>query len=140
MTGLRARAEEARVCLIGGRDPPGTRDGFSIPPTAASRVEGQQLYVRFDSGTHGVSILANLFMPRCFQFRNYNVYVLNERGERHHRPHAHIKLRGTRVASIYLETMTIYDNNKPLPKRLVHRLYEEQESMLTLWMELNEND
>ena len=79
-------------------------------------------------------------MPKCFQYRNYSAYVLRERGERHHLPHAHIKVRGTRVAAVYLTTLTIYDTSERLPKGLIKRLHEEQESMLELWMELNEND
>jgi hypothetical protein len=48
-------------------------------------------------------------MPRAFRFGNYGVYVLSERGQRHHLPHAHVKHGRRRVAAFYLLTLTIYD-------------------------------
>lgn len=79
-------------------------------------------------------------MSRAFQFRNYGVYVLDERAQPHHRPHAHVKRRGSRVASVFLETLTMFDESEALPRELVAKIREEQEALLGLWVELNEDD
>ncbi len=79
-------------------------------------------------------------MTRAFVFRNFAVYVLCERGGPHHRPHAHIKVGSRRVASVFLETLDVYDAMERLPKDLLERLRDEQESLVALWMELNEDE
>lgn len=68
---------------------------------------------------------------------NYGVYVCDERGQRHHLPHAHIKHGRRRVASIFLVTLEVYHNRDRLPKHLVEAIREEQEDLLRLWQELN---
>ncbi len=77
-------------------------------------------------------------MGRAFRYRNFGVYILPEQGQRHHLPHAHIKDRRRRVASVYLLTMTFYDDREPLPDDLVAKIREEQAALLALWEKLNE--
>ncbi|HUC25264.1 MAG TPA: hypothetical protein VMA73_21360 [Streptosporangiaceae bacterium] len=72
--------------------------------------------------------------------RNFAVYVLDERGQPHHLPHAHIKHRGRRVASIFLLSLEVYDNHEPLPRDLISEIHVRQEGLLTLWRELNGDD
>jgi hypothetical protein len=79
-------------------------------------------------------------MPRAFLFRNFAVYVVCERGVPHHRPHAHIKVGRRRVASVFLETLDVYDASERLPKGLVDRIRDEQEVLVALWIELNEDE
>jgi hypothetical protein len=79
-------------------------------------------------------------MACAFRFRNYAVYVLCERGAQHHRPHAHIQLGNRRVATVFLETLDIYDGSQRLPKELIDQLREEQESLINMWIELNESE
>jgi hypothetical protein len=76
-------------------------------------------------------------MVRVLHFRNYGVYVIRERGERHHLPHAHIKDRGRRIASVYLETLTVFDEIEPVPAQLVEEINESQAELLDRWEELN---
>jgi hypothetical protein len=71
---------------------------------------------------------------------NFGVYVFDERGEPHHLPHAHIKLRGQRIASVFLLTLTVYDNRQRLPHHLLREISTEQPALLQLWAELNEDD
>lgn len=77
---------------------------------------------------------------RAFLFRNFAVYILNERGAQHHRPHAHIKVGKRRVASVFLETLDVYDETERLPKDLLERIRDEQEALVALWIELNEDE
>lgn len=79
-------------------------------------------------------------MARAFRFGNYGVYVLPERGQPHHHPHAHIKHRGLRIASVYLWTLTFCDESEDMPPRLVARIREEQQHLLELWARLNGDD
>jgi len=71
---------------------------------------------------------------------NFRVYVYDERGQRHHLPHAHIKQGGRRVASIFLLSLEVYDNRDPLPRTLIKAIHERQENLLSLWLELNGDD
>jgi Domain of unknown function (DUF4160) len=71
---------------------------------------------------------------------NFGVYVYDERGQPHHLPHAHIKVRGGRVASIFLLSLEVYDNRNPLPRTLIKEIHERQEDLLRLWQELNGDD
>lgn len=68
------------------------------------------------------------------------MYVNDERGGRHHRAHGHIQMRGRRVASVYLETLEIFDVVEPVPGDVLDRLRDEQETLLTMWEELNDVD
>jgi hypothetical protein len=79
-------------------------------------------------------------MPRAFRFGNYAVYIYDERGAAHHRPHAHIKFRSQRVASVFLETLEVFLALESLPADLIEQLRTHQDSMLDLWTELNEPD
>ena len=79
-------------------------------------------------------------MVRVIHFRNYGVYVICERGVQHHRPHAHIKARrGRRVASIYLETLTLFNQVESVPRDLLDTITENQELLLSRWEELNDD-
>jgi len=77
-------------------------------------------------------------MVRLIRHKNYGVYVNDERGERHHRPHAHIVHRRTRVASVYLETLEYYMLLEELPASLKAAIAAEQDMLLQRWEELNE--
>jgi hypothetical protein len=79
-------------------------------------------------------------MARAFRFGNYSVYVYPERGSPHHRPHAHIYLGQSRIASVFLETMTLFEAHERMPKDLLKALQGAQEALLDLWMELNPDD
>jgi hypothetical protein len=76
-------------------------------------------------------------MVRVLRYRNYGVFVICERGERHHLPHAHIKDRGRRIASVYLETLTVFDEIEPVPGQLLVEIKESQTALLDRWEELN---
>jgi hypothetical protein len=71
---------------------------------------------------------------------NFAVYVYDERGQPHHLPHAHIKQRGRRVASIFLLSLEVYHNREPLPRALIDAIHVQQEDLLRLWQELNGDD
>lgn len=77
-------------------------------------------------------------MVRVFYERNYGVYVNDERGERHSRPHAHITHRRTRIASVYLETLQFIHGEEHVPGWLVEQIAALQDQLLTRWEELNE--
>jgi hypothetical protein len=79
-------------------------------------------------------------MTQAFRHRNYGVYILNERGERHHLPHAHVKERSTLICTINLLTLKPLQKNKKIPADLRERLEEEQEAMLKIWKRLNDDD
>jgi hypothetical protein len=78
-------------------------------------------------------------MARAIRFRNYGVYVFDERGAPHHRPHAHIKHRGSRVASIFLETLVVFDQVDPVPGELLEEIRVQHEVLIDLWLELNDD-
>lgn len=77
-------------------------------------------------------------MARVLRFRNYGVYVLREVGQRHHLPHAHIKDRGRRVASVFLLTLEFYDAVETLPADLLNVVRESQEQLLAAWEAMND--
>jgi hypothetical protein len=77
-------------------------------------------------------------MGRIIRLRNYGVYVHDERGAPHHRPHAHIQLRGRRIASIYLETLVLFNRTEQLPKDLMKLIAENQDHLLDEWARLND--
>lgn len=70
----------------------------------------------------------------------FAVYVYDERGQRHHLPHAHIKQGGRRVASVFLLSLEVYDNRESLPRALLEEIHVRQEELLRLWLELNGDD
>lgn len=77
-------------------------------------------------------------MARAFRHRSLSVYIGAEKGERHHLPHAHIQ-RGREILwTINLLTLEPMHDEGAMPKWLVEKLSEEQESMLALWEELND--
>jgi hypothetical protein len=77
-------------------------------------------------------------MPRFLTHGNYGVFVLREVGSRHHWPHAHVKDRGRRVASVFLLTLEVFDEVEPLPSDLVELIREHQPELLAAWEELND--
>jgi hypothetical protein len=76
-------------------------------------------------------------MVRVLYERNCGVYVNDERGAPHHRPHAHILHRGTRVGSVYLETLEYFLVIEPIPRSLQDAIADRQEELLARWEELN---
>lgn len=78
-------------------------------------------------------------MARVFTFRNYGVYVLDERGAPHHLPHAHVRHRGQRVASVFLLSLEIFDELERLPRGLLDAIEANQSALLEKWTELNDD-
>ena len=78
-------------------------------------------------------------MPRVFSYRNYGVYVLDERGSPHHLPHAHVKHRGWRVASVFLVSLEVFNAIERLPSDLMKLIASEQSVLLEAWKELNDD-
>jgi hypothetical protein len=78
-------------------------------------------------------------MARAIRFGNCGVYVYDERGAPHHRPHAHIKHRGRRIASIFLETLVVFDQVEPVPGELLEEIRAQHEVLIDLWLELNDD-
>lgn len=76
-------------------------------------------------------------MPRIITYGNFAIYVFDERGQRHHLPHAHIKNRGCRVASIFLLSLQTFDEVERLPSGLIAYISEHQSELLAAWEELN---
>ena len=76
-------------------------------------------------------------MARILTHGNYAVFVLPERGQRHHLPHAHIKHGAQRVASIFLLTLDVFDDIERLPPALLTYIGGNQEQLLAAWKELN---
>jgi len=76
-------------------------------------------------------------MSRVIRFGNYGVYVHDERGVQHHLPHAHIKHRGVRIASVFLVTLTLYNVVERVPGELVDLINEHHLALLAEWQRLN---
>jgi hypothetical protein len=76
-------------------------------------------------------------MTRIFRYKNYGVYVGDERGAKHHLPHAHIKERADLVCSINLLTLEPMQKGKKIPAGLMPELKEKQVAMLEEWERLN---
>jgi len=72
-------------------------------------------------------------MGREIHIRNYGVYVGREVGAQHHRAHAHIKHRGRRIASIFLETLTLYHVVERIPRDVLETIREQQDRLLETW-------
>lgn len=79
-------------------------------------------------------------MTRAFRHRNYGVYIADERGERHHLPHAHVKERGRLICTVNLLTLEPLQESKEIPAGLLEKLREEQNRMLQIWEQLNSDD
>ena len=76
-------------------------------------------------------------MPRVLRFRNYGVYVNDERGAQHHLPHAEIKHRGTRIASVFLLTLTVFNDVERVPTKLLDHIEQQVGLLLAEWERLN---
>lgn len=76
-------------------------------------------------------------MTRVLHLSNYGVYVGDERGERHHSPHAHVKHRGRRIASIHLVTLEMLAQIEPVPPDLMKLIAANQEILIAEWERLN---
>lgn len=77
-------------------------------------------------------------MARVFRFRNFGVYVFDERGSPHHLPHAHIKGRGgQQFASVYLLSLELFNIVEDVGKEVIEELEAEQDALLAAWEELN---
>lgn len=76
-------------------------------------------------------------MARVLRFRNFGVYVLDERGSPHHLPHAHIRFRGQHVASVFLLTLELFNVARNVDGDLVAELKDHQDGLLAAWEELN---
>ena len=79
-------------------------------------------------------------MVRVLLFRNYSVYVFDERGSRHHLPHAHVKHRGQQVASVFLVSLEVFNEVKRLPPEVLKEIKTQQRVLLAKWMELNDDN
>ena len=76
-------------------------------------------------------------MSRVLHIRNYGVYVNDERGAQHRLPHAHIKNRGTRIASVFLFTLTVFNQVESVPAELLDLISANVDSLLAEWNRLN---
>jgi len=76
-------------------------------------------------------------MTRVLEYRNYGVYVGDERGERHHSPHAHVKDRGRRIASIHIVTLEVFTEIEPVPREVMELIQENQDALIAEWERLN---
>jgi hypothetical protein len=77
-------------------------------------------------------------MTRVFRYRNFGLYIGDERGERHHLPHAHIKERGRLICTINLYTLLPLQSGKHVPAELTDELEARREEMLEIWEGLND--
>jgi hypothetical protein len=76
-------------------------------------------------------------MTRVLHLGNYGVYVGDERGERHHSPHAHIKHRGQRIASIHLVSLEMLKQITPVPAEVMELIRNNQNLLIAEWERLN---
>ena len=76
-------------------------------------------------------------MTRVLHLANYGVYVGDERGERHHSPHAHVKHRGRRIASIHIVSLVVIKEIEPVPSDVMELIRENQEALIAEWERLN---
>jgi hypothetical protein len=76
-------------------------------------------------------------MTRVLRISNYGVYVADERGERHHSPHAHVKDRGRRIASIHIVSLEVIKGNAPIPAEVMELICDNQEALIAEWERLN---
>jgi hypothetical protein len=76
-------------------------------------------------------------MTRVVRTRNYGVFVGDERGERHHSPHCHVKDRGRRIASLHLVTLEVLSQLEDVPADVMALIVKNQEALLAEWERLN---
>jgi hypothetical protein len=76
-------------------------------------------------------------MVRVLHINNYGVYVADERGERHSSPHAHVKCRGRRIASIHLLSLEMLNQIEPVPTEVMDMIQANQENLIAKWEQLN---
>jgi hypothetical protein len=76
-------------------------------------------------------------MARVFKYRNFGVYVGDERGVQHHMPHAHIKERGSPVCTVHLISLEPMQPGKQIPPGLRAELEAHQQELIEKWEELN---
>lgn len=76
-------------------------------------------------------------MTRVLHLPNYGVYVGDERGERHHSPHAHVKFRGRRIASIHILSLEVLNEIAPVPAQVMNLIRDNQEALIAEWERLN---
>lgn len=124
-------ALEVRLLRAGSADLPAKRIGSQGDPMSIVVPPGKRLHL-----TDGVNLFAKI-MVRVIQYRNYGVYVNDERGGQHHLAHAHIKHRGIRIASVYLTTLTYYWVVEPVPPELEDLVAERQQELQDRWKDLN---
>jgi hypothetical protein len=80
-------------------------------------------------------------MTRAFLFHDvYAVYIWGESDGRHHRPHAHICKRGMRIATVFLETLDVFDESERVPKEVMEEIRARQDDLVALWIEVNEDE
>jgi hypothetical protein len=76
-------------------------------------------------------------MTRVLHLSNYGVYVGEERGERHHSPHAHVKHRGRRIASIHILSLEVLKQIAPVPAEVMELIRDGQDDLIAEWERLN---
>jgi Domain of unknown function (DUF4160) len=76
-------------------------------------------------------------MTRVLHLSNYGVYVGDERGERHHSPHAHVKDRGQRIASIHILSLEVIAEVESIPRDVMKLIRDNQEALIAEWERLN---
>jgi hypothetical protein len=76
-------------------------------------------------------------MTRVLHLSNYGVYVADERGERHHSPHAHVKERRRRIASIHIISLEVIKAIAPIPAEVMDLIRDNQEALIAEWERLN---
>jgi hypothetical protein len=107
----------------------------AIPPT---RPKGASARLAIQSANRGrLLACVQILMVRVLRVRKYGVYVLREVGERHHLPHAHIKDRGRRIASVFLLTGTLYDVVEDVPDDVIEEIEQCRDVLFDSWEELN---
>ena len=77
-------------------------------------------------------------MARVFRHRGLSVYIGDERAERHHLPHAHIRRGREVIWTINLFTLEPMHQGPPMPRHLLRKLAEEQDRMIEVWEGLND--
>jgi hypothetical protein len=76
-------------------------------------------------------------MTRVIRYRNYGVYVHDERGCQHHHAHAHIQMRGRRICSVHLVTLELFNQLEKVPGELIDLIAGHQDALLDEWERLN---
>lgn len=76
-------------------------------------------------------------MTRVLRIKNYGVYVADERGERHHGQHCHVKHRGRRIASLHLLTLEVLSATEDVPAEVMADIAENLDVLIAEWDRLN---